>query len=71
MKKIYQAPQINKLVYSGNTSILAGSDPFIDGNINDGSNGGSGTSIIGGGDGSGTDDPQAKKFNLWDDWEMD
>lgn len=66
MKKIYQTPQINKLVCCGNSSILAASEPLIDGFIDDG---GSGTTIIDGGDGSGTDDPGAKKFNLWDDWD--
>ena len=67
MKKIYQAPQINKLVYSGNMSLLANSpDPFIDGVIDDGSNNGQGTEIIGGGDGSSTDNPGAKK-GFWDD----
>ena len=68
MKKIYQAPQINKLVYSGNMSLLANSprDPFIDGVIDDGSNDGNGTEIVGGGDGNKDDTPGAKK-GFWDD----
>ncbi len=69
MKKTYKKPELKQLELCIETFITAsGGEPLIDGVIDDGSNSGQGTTIISGGDGTGTDDPGAKGTGrFWDD----
>lgn len=64
MKKTYQVPKIDKVVFCSVDSILEGStDPFIEG-----SNNGDNQTWTGDGPGTGTDDPDAKRNGrFWDD----
>ena len=66
MKKIYQAPTIDMVVYHNEGPLLANTTPHIGGEIvvDETDKTEIGTDI-----GTGDDHGDAKKFNLWDDWE--
>ena len=69
MKKIYKKPELNQISLCVESFITGSAkDPFIDGVIDDGSNNGQGTPIDAGGDGTSTDNPDAKGTGrFWDD----
>ena len=63
MKKIYQAPTIDMVVYHHESPLLANTTPHQGGEIFDG------TIVDTGGEGSDGDTGDAKQRNLWDAWD--
>jgi len=66
MKKIYKTPEMSIIllgdeILDGLTQNSIGADATLP----------DGTGVHDGGESDPRDDPGAKKFNLWDDWEMD
>ena len=64
-KKNYIAPQIKTVFYE---PVVLQSATYVDGTITGGHDDGSDAGVGYGDDGTGIT-PDAKKFNLWDDWE--